>query len=495
MAAPGMRQLPRMTDAERRARARKLLLKTLGQEEMMAGFWMLHPDGKVTRLLGALATVGTVYILFLEPYLVAFNVLAVAPEVVRLSTLVDFALGLHLLASFLTGYHYLASDGVQKLEMRTARAAWHYLSGWFVVDAMAAFPVQLFMLLVDPSTAVPGFGLALLRALQLAKCVRGARILGQLRARERASVVHYHRYALARFALLAAVGTHWLACVWFVLVARVRDEQRSYPEDPEVCANRWKLLPATVLDRYTCAMYWVAQTAFGAGLGDVLAINPGERLFVMAAMAAGALLVGALLLSAFARAAATLEHRFAVQRQATRTLAYLEARGIDAALRRDAAAYLDYRWASCGGHSDLDGLATCAARIPAPALCCPACQRVAEAGPTAPWVVARPTGRARGARRGGDVVRASGRLPLHERVLGLHALTRRGLAEDLDFCAARGARDWGFWKLLLSEAREKVYTKGARLIRERDPPDRLARAPPAPRAPPESAPEGRGVSD
>jgi hypothetical protein len=87
-------------------------------------------------------------------------------------------------------------------------------------------------------------------------------------------------------------------------------------------------------------------------------------------------------------------------------------------------------------------------------------------------------------------VRASGSLPLHERVLGLHALTRRGLAENVDFCAARGARDWGFWKLLLSEAREKVYTKGARLIRERDPPDRLARTPPAPESPSKAG--GRG---
>ena len=40
----------------------------------------------------------------------------------------------------------------------------------------------------------------------------------------------------------------------------------------------------------------------------------------------------------------------------------------------------DQRPAAAGLCSDLDGLATCAARAPASALCCPACQRVANPG-------------------------------------------------------------------------------------------------------------------
>jgi hypothetical protein len=36
---------------------------------------------------------------------------------VVLSTMVDLALSADLLASFITGYHYLASDGVRKLEV------------------------------------------------------------------------------------------------------------------------------------------------------------------------------------------------------------------------------------------------------------------------------------------------------------------------------------------------------------------------------------------
>ena len=84
-AAPPVRRvsavLPKMSDAERRARAKKLMLKALGQDDLPPAPWMLRPDGLLKRSLGAVALVGSVYILFAEPYLVAFDVRAVASEV------------------------------------------------------------------------------------------------------------------------------------------------------------------------------------------------------------------------------------------------------------------------------------------------------------------------------------------------------------------------------------------------------------------------------
>jgi hypothetical protein len=73
--------LPKMSDAERRARVKKLMLKALGQDDLPPAPWMLRPDGLLKRSLGAVALVGSVYILFAEPYLVAFDVRAVAAEV------------------------------------------------------------------------------------------------------------------------------------------------------------------------------------------------------------------------------------------------------------------------------------------------------------------------------------------------------------------------------------------------------------------------------
>ena len=84
-AAPPVRRvsavLPKMSDAERRARAKKLMLKALGQDDLPPAPWMLRPDGPLKRSLGAVALVGGVYVLFAEPYLVAFDVRNVASEV------------------------------------------------------------------------------------------------------------------------------------------------------------------------------------------------------------------------------------------------------------------------------------------------------------------------------------------------------------------------------------------------------------------------------
>ncbi|KAJ1468350.1 hypothetical protein T484DRAFT_1855599 [Baffinella frigidus] len=50
----------------------------------------------------------------------------------------------------------------------------------------------------------------------------GARVIAFLRGRERASVVHYHRYAFARLGLVAVVGAHWIACVWFAVIVNAK---------------------------------------------------------------------------------------------------------------------------------------------------------------------------------------------------------------------------------------------------------------------------------
>jgi hypothetical protein len=82
-------------------------------------------------------TACALFTLFAEPFFVAFDVRPIGDGTLALCTLADTVLALDLLVSFVTGYHWLAGDGVWKIEVHGPRVG-SFLSFAFAARARSS---------------------------------------------------------------------------------------------------------------------------------------------------------------------------------------------------------------------------------------------------------------------------------------------------------------------------------------------------------------------
>ena len=99
-----------------------------------------------------------------------------------------------------------------------------YLKGWFPIDVVSVFPFDLIALLMNTSSVGRMKVLRILRLLRLVKLLRilrAARIFARLETQYN---IDYSMLELVRFAVLALVTSHWMACAWG-LVADLEDSE------------------------------------------------------------------------------------------------------------------------------------------------------------------------------------------------------------------------------------------------------------------------------
>ena len=161
--------------AAQHARAEKVktLLKTTfgSTDSNKPAAWILTPGGVLRERIRLAGTLCAVYTLFAEPFFVAFDVRPIGDAALVLCSLADAVLALDLVVSFVTGYHWLAADGVFKVETRTLRCVVKYLRTNFLRDFLGALPLQLALRIVDPAGRMQQPGPAFIRVLELGKCV------------------------------------------------------------------------------------------------------------------------------------------------------------------------------------------------------------------------------------------------------------------------------------------------------------------------------------
>jgi hypothetical protein len=95
----------------------------------------------------------------------------------RWCCLADALLALDLVVSFPTGYYWLATDGVYKLEIRTFRCISKYIRIDCLRDFLSALPTQLALRMTDPAGRMPVSGPTFLRILEVVKCIVVLRVL------------------------------------------------------------------------------------------------------------------------------------------------------------------------------------------------------------------------------------------------------------------------------------------------------------------------------
>jgi hypothetical protein len=163
--------------AARRERVKKMLKTSLSDENRKPAPWMFAPDSSTREGVRRAATVCAVYTLFAEPFYVAFDVRPLGDGALVLSCLADALLALDFVVSFLTGYYWLAADGVYKLEMRTFRCISKYIRTDCLRDFLSALPTQLALRMTDPAGRMPASGPTFLRVLEVVKCIVVLRVL------------------------------------------------------------------------------------------------------------------------------------------------------------------------------------------------------------------------------------------------------------------------------------------------------------------------------
>jgi hypothetical protein len=186
------------------------------------------------------------------------------------------------------------------VRMQTSRRliAQRYLRTNAALDVVSTIPFDLIAALVNANNAGPPTGrpvLRALRALRLAKLLRLMRSNRIMTRLEDALHVQSGVLRLVRFAVVALLLAHWLAC-GLHLVAQFEGADCSWVSavfatqrgDPPCMGPppSYDELPS-VGTVYITALLWSMQTATTVGYGDVSAQTNAERSYVIAAMLLG----------------------------------------------------------------------------------------------------------------------------------------------------------------------------------------------------------------
>ena len=175
-----------------------------------------------------------------------------------------------------------------------------YLKGWFPIDVVSVLPYDLISLLSDNSSVS---NLKILRILRLLRLMKLLRVLRAGRIFQRIEVLYTIDYSLLelfKFALLAVMSSHWMACA-FGMVADIEDSDfswlhytsfNSYLVSGRLSEGQDPRGIVPYVELYVAALYWSAMTMSTIGYGDIVPSTTTERVFVSIAMLIGAFIYG-----------------------------------------------------------------------------------------------------------------------------------------------------------------------------------------------------------
>lgn len=160
---------------------------------------------------------------------------------------------------------------VERKEVTDRRAvAWHYMSGWFVVDLLATIPFDLLVGSMVPAT---GTMFHVLRALRVLRVLRLARLARTMHDSKLHLFMHPSLVRLVFFLFWVAVSAHWIACGWLALGGVPMDQ-------------------AHLVDTYVEALYWTVTTLTTVGYGDITPETNAQKIFTMIIMSSGVAIYG-----------------------------------------------------------------------------------------------------------------------------------------------------------------------------------------------------------
>ncbi|XP_037926588.1 potassium voltage-gated channel subfamily H member 2 isoform X2 [Hermetia illucens] len=282
--------------------------------------------------------------------------------IVIIDLIVDVTFVIDILINFRTTF----VNGQDEVVSHPGRIAVHYLSGWFLIDLVAAIPFDL--LLVGSDTDELGLDkdetttlIGLLKTARLLRLVRVARKIDRYSEYGAAVLV----LLMATFALIA----HWLACIWYAIGNAERPILRNKIGWLDILANDTQefYLPnntggPSIKSRYITALYFTFTSLTSVGFGNVAPNTDAEKIFTICVMLVGSLMYA----SIFGNVSAIIQRLYSgtarYHTQMLRVREFIRFHQIPNPLRQRLEEYFQHAWTYTNGidmNSVLKGFPEC----------------------------------------------------------------------------------------------------------------------------------------
>ncbi|KAG5678050.1 hypothetical protein PVAND_007754 [Polypedilum vanderplanki] len=276
--------------------------------------------------------------------------------IVIVDLIVDVTFVIDILINFRTTF----VNGQDEVVSHPGRIAIHYLTGWFLIDLVAAIPFDL--LLVGSDTDETTTLIGLLKTARLLRLVRVARKIDRYSEYGAAVLV----LLMATFALIA----HWLACIWYA----IGNAERPFMEpkygwlDALADATHQPYYPnntgggPSIKSRYVTALYFTFTSLTSVGFGNVAPNTDAEKIFTICVMLVGSLMYA----SIFGNVSAIIQRLYSgtarYHTQMLRVREFIRFHQIPNPLRQRLEEYFQHAWTYTNGidmNSVLKGFPEC----------------------------------------------------------------------------------------------------------------------------------------
>ncbi|XP_017018649.1 potassium voltage-gated channel unc-103 isoform X1 [Drosophila kikkawai] len=260
--------------------------------------------------------------------------------------IIDLIVDVTFIVDILINFRTTFVNGQDEVVSHPGRIAVHYLSGWFLIDLVAAVPFDL--LLVGSDTDETTTLIGLLKTARLLRLVRVAR-----------KIDRYSEYGAAVLILLMATFiliAHWLACIWYAignaeksiasknigwLHSLAYDIQEPYFEN--------KTGGPSIKSRYITALYFTFTSLTSVGFGNVAPNTDAEKAFTICVMLVGSLMYA----SIFGNVSAIIQRLYSgtarYHTQMLRVREFIRFHQIPNPLRQRLEEYFQHAWTYTNG--------------------------------------------------------------------------------------------------------------------------------------------------
>lgn len=223
----------------------------------------LHPKGVFRDRWDKLLMLAVVFTMVAVPLEIAFFNDSLFFTITGVA--LDFLFIFDVVLSFRTAYREVDDEYVQDF----GRIAWHYFRTWFFLDAIAAFPINTILAIVNLEKDEV---FAFLKVIKVFRVVR-LRYLFHALAGLKTSAVIYLNILIAFFVVYA----HWMACLfWYLGTQENSQESWIWTQSSLPGLNN-----LTIRDKYSTSMYWALTTISTVGYGDISPSTMGEQLYTI----------------------------------------------------------------------------------------------------------------------------------------------------------------------------------------------------------------------
>nr|XP_019553869.2 potassium voltage-gated channel subfamily H member 2 isoform X4 [Aedes albopictus] len=276
--------------------------------------------------------------------------------IVIIDLIVDVTFVIDILINFRTTF----VNGQDEVVSHPGRIAVHYLSGWFLIDLVAAIPFDL--LLVGSDTDETTTLIGLLKTARLLRLVRVARKIDRYSEYGAAVLV----LLMATFALIA----HWLACIWYAIGNAERPFMKNKVGWLDALAEATQEYyyanntggGPSIKSRYVTALYFTFTSLTSVGFGNVAPNTDAEKIFTICVMLVGSLMYA----SIFGNVSAIIQRLYSgtarYHTQMLRVREFIRFHQIPNPLRQRLEEYFQHAWTYTNGidmNSVLKGFPEC----------------------------------------------------------------------------------------------------------------------------------------